>query len=212
MNNQENHLETLSEIRSIMERSTKFISLSGLSGIFSGIFAILGAIPALIYFGYGIKAQNVYQYSRTADDLVNYPFFILFFGDALLILTLAISTAIFLTIRNARKNGQPYYDASAKRLLINLFIPLAAGGIFCIILMLHGHFGMVAPATLLFYGLALFNAGKYTLNDIRYLGLCEIILGLISSYYVGYGILFWIAGFGVLHIIYGTVMYFKYER
>jgi hypothetical protein len=44
------------------------------------------------------------------------------------------------------------------------------------------------------------------------LGICEIGLGLIASIYMGYGLLFWAVGFGVLHIIYGIVMYMKYER
>jgi hypothetical protein len=58
----------------------------------------------------------------------------------------------------------------------------------------------------------LINASKYTFNDIRYLGFCEIILGLGAAVYVGYGLYFWALGFGILHIIYGAMMYYKYER
>ena len=84
--------------------------------------------------------------------------------------------------------------------------------LFCLVLLYHGIIGLVAPATLIFYGLALLNASKYTFNDIRYLGICEIVLGLLGSLFIGYGLIFWAIGFGVLHIIYGAVMYFKYER
>jgi hypothetical protein len=100
----------------------------------------------------------------------------------------------------------------AKLTIINLFIPLFVGGVFCMILLSHHLIYLIAPTTLLFYGLALFNAGKYTLKEVRYLGLTEMLLGLFASYYAGYGLLFWALGFGILHIIYGTVMYFKYER
>ena len=97
-------------------------------------------------------------------------------------------------------------------MLFNFMIPLITGGIFSLTLLSQGFYGFVAPATLIFYGLALVNGGKHTLNDIKYLGLSEIAVGLVALYFVGYGLLFWAFGFGILHIIYGTVMYFKYDR
>ena len=100
----------------------------------------------------------------------------------------------------------------AKRVLFNMMIPLAAGGFFSIILFFHGEFGLIAPAMLIFYGLALFTTSKYTFSDIRVLGLVEIVLGLISSFFIGYGLLFWAIGFGLMHIIYGIILYIKYER
>jgi hypothetical protein len=96
--------------------------------------------------------------------------------------------------------------------VINLAIPLAVGGIFCAILLYHGIVYLMAPAMLIFYGLALVNGSKYTLTDIRYLGLSEIVLGVFAAFFIGYGLLAWAIGFGVLHIVYGTLMYYKYER
>ena len=124
----------------------------------------------------------------------------------------SIVVGLILTWRSAKKNGQTIWDATAKRMLINLMIPLVTGGFFCMILLMHGLIGLVAPVTLIFYGLALINGSKYTLDDIRYLGICEIILGLLASIFIGYGLLFWAIGFGVLHIVYGMLMYNKYER
>jgi hypothetical protein len=97
-------------------------------------------------------------------------------------------------------------------LLANLLVPLAAGGVFCIALLYHGIIYLIAPATLLFYGLALLNASKYTLSEIRWLGITEMLLGLTASIIPGYGLLVWAIGFGILHIIYGMVMYLRYER
>ena len=65
---------------------------------------------------------------------------------------------------------------------------------------------------LIFYGLALINSSKYTFFEIRYLGIAEIVLGLIASVFVSSGLILWAAGFGLLHIIYGIIMYYKYER
>lgn len=204
-------METLTEIRQLMERSSRFISLSGLSGVFAGLYAIVGAYAAYKYLG---LSGLGYFSGRTIVEAANERSKTLLFlaTDAAIILVLAIGTGIFLTTRKARSDGNSIFDAAAKKLIINLSIPLIAGGIFCIALNYHGAFIYVAPAMLIFYGLALVHASKYTRNDIRSLGFAEILLGLVASFIVGYGLLFWVVGFGVLHIIYGTYMYFKYER
>ena len=91
-------------------------------------------------------------------------------------------------------------------------IPLVAGGIYAIILLYHGHVALVAPATLIFYGLSLIHASKYTINDIRHLGVAELITGLVASVFPDYGLLFWAFGFGVLHVVYGLRIHHKYEK
>jgi uncharacterized protein YjeT (DUF2065 family) len=143
---------------------------------------------------------------------MNASFYIFLFTDAFLVLFASIIVAISLSMRKARTKGVKIWDSAAKRLLINMFIPLCAGGVFCLILIYHGLIGFVAPATLIFYGLALINASKYTLNDIRYLGLTEVGIGLLAAIWIGYGLLFWAIGFGIIHILYGAAMYYKYER
>lgn len=201
------HLETLSEIRTIMERSSRFISLSGLSGVFAGVFALAGAWMAY----QKLNSSEIAEYSRngTAFNFSNYTYYI---AVALCVLVASLAAGSILTMRKAKRQGLPLWDNTAKRLLINLMIPLAAGGIFCLMMMYHRLFGLVAPVTLIFYGLALINASKYTLHDIRTLGICQILLGLAATFYVGYGLFFWAFGFGILHIVYGTVMYYKYEK
>jgi hypothetical protein len=195
--------ETLTEIKQLMERSSRFISLSGLSGVMAGVYAIAGALAAYYY----IYAQNGagregYQENDTTFLL----------ADAALVLILAVGTGIFLTTRKARKDGNSLLDAAAKKLIINLCIPLFTGGIFCLGLIYHGNWFYVVPSMLVFYGLALVHASKYTRDDVRSLGLSEITLGLIALFVVGYGLVFWTLGFGVLHIAYGTYMYYKYEK
>ena len=212
MENQNDHLETLVEIRSLMERSSRFISLSGLSGVFAGIFALIGAAAAYVYFKMDISSNTYYEYARNSSGGINKDFYTFFFTDSICVLIASLIVGSYFTIRKAKKKNQAIWDNTAKRLLINILIPLATGGIFSLILLYHGLVGLVAPATLVFYGLALLNASKYTLNDIRYLGICEIILGLLASIYIGYGLIFWAIGFGVLHIVYGIVMYYKYEK
>ena len=206
MKDSKEHLQTITEIRSMMERSSRFISLSGLSGIFAGVFALCGAYAAYIKLN---SLNGMYRLldSNSFTDVVIY-----LLVDASIVLVASLTLGIILTMRNSKKKGIKIWDATSKRLFLNLMIPLVAGGLFCLVLLYHGLVGLVAPATLLFYGLALINASKYTLNDIRYLGILEIALGLIASIYIGYGLLFWAFGFGILHIVYGIVMYNKYEK
>lgn len=207
------HLETLSEIRALMERSSRFISLSGLSGIFAGFFALLGAAAVYWYLDMTPFEHKLvyYEEALTARKWgMNYLEF--FFLDASVVLVLALASGIFFTSRRANRGGLPMWDAVTRRLLLNLAIPLLTGGVFILALLRYGLFGLVAPTTLVFYGLALLNGSKYTLNDVRYLGLSEIILGLVALFIPGYGLEFWAIGFGLLHILYGALMYYKYER
>lgn len=212
MDSREKHLQDLSEIRSLMERSSRFISLSGLSGVWAGVSALVGAASIYWYFDITPFVHKVRYAGHTWETKLGIApmnFLILVAG---LVLIFALAGGIYFTTKKARKKGQKIWDKLSQKLLLNLLIPLVTGGIFCLALMNEGQFGMVAPATLVFYGLALVNGGKYTLTDIHYLGLLEIVLGLIALFYVGYGLEFWAIGFGVLHIIYGVMMYMKYEQ
>ena len=200
----EQHLEDLHEIRLLMERSSRFISLSGISGICAGLFALIGAYVAWQYLNHDYSGflQN------RLDEMPVLWFLTL---DASVVLVLSLATGIFFTTRNARRKGQKIWDATSLNLLINLCIPFITGAVFCLVLFFHAP-ELIAPSTLIFYGLSLINASKYTLTDIRYLGFCEIITGMLAAITPGNGLFFWAFGFGVLHIIYGTIMYFKYER
>lgn len=207
------HFEALQDIRSMMERSSRFISLSGLSGIAAGIIALAGAGAVYLFLGIGpFDQKRLYYVTAKSIERWGLDYVSFFLLDALVVLLLAVSAGIFFTTRKASQKGQKIWDPLTRRLLINLMIPLLTGGIFCLALFAHGYIGLIAPSTLIFYGLALINASKYTLNDIRYLGISEIVLGMIGLFQLGYGLELWAIGFGLLHILYGSVMYFKYER
>jgi len=204
--NKQNYLEDLKEIKEMMNRSSRFISLSGLSGVSAGIFALLGAYAAyeIVY-----SNQNYLNYRSAyiaSESLLN------LFLVALATLLGAISTGIYFTTRQSKKQKQKIWDRQTKRLLLNLAIPLVTGGILSLLLLKEGYIGLVAPLTLVFYGLALVNASKYTLSELRSLGILEILLGLIGVYFIGYGLIIWALGFGVLHIVYGLMMHFKYQQ
>ncbi|MEE9408908.1 MAG: hypothetical protein V3V28_12625 [Polaribacter sp.] len=199
---QEDYLRDISEIKILMSKSSKFISLSGLSGILAGIYALIGA-----GYAYWLVSQSENGYLILDGEVFRLVIF-----DLLLVGAFSVGTAIYLTTRKANKNAEKIWDPLTRRLLLNFIIPLAAGGIYVIIILNQQLYGQTSALMLLFYGLALFNASKYTLGDVKYLGLTQIVLGLLAAIFPGYGFWFWVLGFGIMHIFYGSVMYFKYDR
>ena len=212
MNKTADTKKQLDEIRNLMEKSSRFISLSGLSGVSAGIIALLGALFAFFYLEFDVRYLNVDRYFNEKLFRVFPKDMYLLILVAIVILILAVGSAIFFTVRRAKRKNLKVWTPTTQKMLYNLAIPLIAGGIFCAILLWYSLIFLVAPATLLFYGLALLNASKFTLPEIQGLGISEIVLGLIGSVFVGYGLIFWIIGFGVLHILYGAIMYYRYER
>ncbi|HQV01283.1 MAG: hypothetical protein JNK61_07610 [Bacteroidia bacterium] len=207
------HIQAIHDIRNIMQRSSRFISLSGLSGVFAGVYALCGAAAAYLYTSLEYSQGPYWAAARDSVGNINMGWYTFFFANACTVLLLSVITAFVFTYRKSRKQGLPIWDYTAKRLIINMAIPLVAGGVFILIIFWHYHLaGLVAPAMLLFYGLALLNAGKYTLVEIRYLGITQIVIGLIATYDIGHGLFYWALGFGVCHIVYGSWMWFKYEK
>ena len=194
--------EDIKVIREIMEKSSKFLSLSGLAGVVAGITAIFGA--AFAYF-YLLRDPSLTDYNHTQEVLI-------LLADALLVFFISLGFGIYFSWKKARKNHQPFFNSLTKRILYNMAIPLVAGGIFSFLLLLRFNVGLVAASTLLFYGLALVNVSKYTFDEIHYLGITEIVLGLLAAVFMYNGILFWTIGFGFCHIFYGLAMYLKYDR
>ncbi|UEG51180.1 hypothetical protein LK994_06790 [Ferruginibacter lapsinanis] len=209
MSEQQQTLEELQHIKTMMERSSRFISLSGLSGISAGICALIGAWFAGRKINCWLNGDcGLNRLMRESDlQLLNDLIWI-----ALITFAAALISAFFFTYLRSRKNNTPMWGAATIRLFWNTAIPIAVGGLFLIRLMQLGEFELVAPGCLIFYGLALVNASKYTLGEVRYLGYGQLVLGILNLWLIGYGLYFWAIGFGILHIFYGIVMWYKYER
>jgi len=203
--------EDLKAIREIMERSSRFLSLSGLSGIFAGLCALAGAAIAwFLILDFGQVEYN--EFIEDKAGIFNSDLWLYFVLDAIIILIFAALGVVYFSQRKARKSGLKFWTDSTRRLLIHLMIPLVSGGVFTLILLFNNYIDLIASAMLIFYGLSLVNAGKFTFGEIHYLGLTEIVLGILAGVFVRHGLLIWATGFGVMHIVYGTVMYYRYEK
>ena len=198
--NAKEQLDAIKDIRQMMNQSVRFLSLSGLSGVFAGIYALIACAIAYNYIG------DFKYLSYSNDD--RYFFVAIGIGT----LFMAVSTAYLLTRKKAKRDGVKMWDENVKIGLINLSIPLITGGLLCLAFIYHEMFALLAPCTLIFYGLALVGASRNTFPMIKQLGLIEIALGLANAIFLGYGMVFWMLGFGVFHMVYGIYMYFKYDR
>ena len=214
MNESEKLSNELQDIKQMMERSSRFISLSGLSGISAGVCALIGAWFAnkAIHEQHniisGLQQSSLHINTVITGNILQSQ--LLQIGVTTFIA--AFITAFFFTYQRSKKSNVPIWGTTARRVMINVVIPMAAGGIFLYAMMQNGIYDFVAPGCLIFYGLGVVNASKYTLHETRYLGYAEVLLGLVSAFFLGDGIYFWAAGFGVLHIVYGIYMWLKYER
>ncbi len=198
----------------MMERSSRFISLSGLSGVSAGVCALAGAWVAHPYV-FGKKDFIIDTNAALVQAMAGSHTIILntwLFWIAVATFVAAFISSFIFTYIKSKKEGIPIWGTTSKRLMLAVGLPLLAGGFFLFRMMHFGTFGLVAPGCLIFYGLGLINASRYTLAEIKYLGYCQVLLGIINCWFVGYGLYFWAMGFGILHILYGLYMWWRYER
>lgn len=194
-------LADLQHIRQLMDRNTRFLSLSGLSGIGVGIVALLGT-----GFLFWLSATE----PSWVDDI---PHFVAVLATATLMLSVVVAW-FFTSRRMRREGGNRTLTSAAKRMLLALALPLLVGGVFCAYLYSFEMFGLLywPPVMLCSYGLGLAACAQFTHHELYWLGLSDIMLGFIALFWQEYGLLCWALGFGLLHIIYGAWMYWKYER
>lgn len=214
MNNQQQSLETLQDIKKMMERSSRFISLSGLSGVAAGICALAGAAFAYKIIGSSELAHPALRDTYHAGEPLSIKDYM---GNrvvqiAMATFTAAVLSAFLFTWLRSKRTAVPLWGVASRRLTIAMAIPMGTGGIYLFKLMQAGSFGLIAPGSLIFYGLALVNASRYTMSEIKWLGYFELLTGVVCLFFAGNGLYFWALGFGVLHIVYGLVMWNKYER
>lgn len=197
----------IASIRSMMERSVKFLSLSGLSGVLAGVYALLGSVYVyyLVYYPYSPFGFRLYYVNE--QQVIGY-----LLVTAAMVLVLSVGTGYWLSVRKGKKLGLTVWNKTSKQLIVDLLIPLLTGGLFILILLGRGYYGVAAPACLVFYGLALIYASRNLYSEVRYLGFTEILIGLVAALLPGYGLIFWALGFGVMHIIYGSIMHFRYDK
>jgi len=210
MKNSTSPIEQLNDIRQMMEKSTRFLSLSGLSGISAGVAALLGSLIAWLHIRNNTLVYNEYFRVLKGGSTDSFRTYVIVLG--LVILVVALASAWYFSWKKARQSGENFWSPAARRMMTHMLVPLATGGILTVILILQNNLNLAAPLTLIFYGLALLNAVKFTRPELAILGYSELAIGLLAVIWQQHGLIFWAIGFGVLHIVYGSIFYYKYDR
>lgn len=203
-------LNDIRDIRNLMQDSTRFLNLSGVSAILVGVYACIGAYMAYIILG----SNSINHFSDAPILHVNTPYRLKIMVLLAFIILAACLVSVFgMSYRKARRSGKTLsLTRPMKNLLWNFFLPLLTGGVLCFSAIYQGHYGLTSSIMLIFYGLALINGSKYTYSHTRYLGYAEILLGLLDSFVQGYALIFWVIGFGLFHMVYGLLFYLQIER
>lgn len=195
--------DDLREIKDIMNRSTRFTSLSGLSGVAAGVAGLAGAFVAHST----VFSEPVY-FTFEPVPMGSGHSKLLFAIAAATLLLAAVGAVVFTRLK---AKGHTVWNTQAKRFVANMAIPMLAGGLVCGLLWLHHLPGLLLPLSLVFYGLALVNAGRDTLPEIRVLGLVETGLGIGALLFIPYSLLFWAVGFGGMHVVFGVWVQWKHK-
>jgi len=199
--------EELASIKSMMERLTRFLSLSGFSGMLAGMYALAASVTAWYWIYFPSSSWGTGSDTLSFRELVNR---LLLLGLATLIA--AVGTAYFLSKKKGSAVTHPFWSPASKRFLQSLFLPVALGGFFCFALLHESAFELIPAAMLLFYGIGLVQSAQFTLGEIKNLGFTQLLLGLIAAFFPDFGLLCWALGFGVFHLVYGSLMYYRHER
>lgn len=207
---EKDYLKDITEIKEMMNRSSQFLSLSGLSGVLAGIYALIGAYIANSLLEKHLA--NSYENPNDISGFAEMDIFLKMIGLAFVVLLMSILTGIVLSHRKAKKQGQHFWNSTSKRLVVNFSIPLAIGGLFSLVILYKAYYDLIVPLTLIFYGISCIQASKYTFRDVRYLGFILSFLGILAAWFTEHSVALWALGFGVFHIIYGMMMYVKYDR
>lgn len=201
----EKYLSDIRDIKEMMERSSRFISLSGLAGVSSGVFALLGVFVLYKFVWNDLMVAEQGTLSMASTPMVNLLMI------AVVTLILALISAILFTTHRAKKTGLKIWDSRTRQMLLTLLVPLATAGVLCTVLLAYGLVALSVSLTIIFYGLALFQGSRFTYKELRSLSFLLIFLGLISSVLPEYVLLFWGVAFGICNILYGIIVYYKYE-
>jgi len=210
MNQSDQHLEDIKVIKKIMEESSRFLSLSGLSGIIAGLLAIAGAVVANLIISRTPLAEEWYSVPFVGEAAGTRTILLLL-TDMAVVLVFSLAAAVFFSSRKARKSGHNAWTPVTRRMLASLLLPLVTGGLFILITLSRVPANVTIASTLIFYGLAVISAGKFTFGEIHWLGVLEVVAGLICLLLPQWSVFIWAAGFGIIHIGYGLFMHLRYK-
>lgn len=203
--------QTLDDIREMMSKSSRFQAISGWSIIVIGLLAGIASLMAAAVIGVADVPffDNLQRYST-----LNTPLKIRIAAlIALILFTVCLLIVFVFAIVKSKRHNLPFaFDKRMRQMLLDFFIPLIAGGLFSMAMVMQQHYGLTSSIMLMFYGLALINCSHYTYPILRWLGYTELLIGIIDCFTMSHALLFWFLGFSVAHILFGIIYVLMFDR
>lgn len=196
----ESALKDLYEINSIIDRSKRYTSISGVSIGIAGVFAIIG-----LFMANGVLKGEFGNFTTSQRELVC----MYIFG---LVLVLSLLVMFILSSFKSVKSGEKIWNDKALKCLYSFFYPIATGGILSFLSYQNQQSDVVLSIQLIFYGLACIAGSPFSFKEFKWLGIGCLILGITSVVFPYYNLIFWGIGFGLFNIGYGLYIHFKYEK
>jgi len=192
--------DDLAHIRSMMERSSRFLSLSGWAGIIPGLLALAGLATAGWFIDLAILTGDY-----TTGINKHSPLVMQLGTIAVVVLALSIFTSWFMCMRKARLDKQSTWTPAIRNMLLHFAIPLLAGAVIVGWIYQKEQWELLSPVLLSFYGLALVLVSQFTLRSVFWMGIFEIALSIPAGI-TGWDLPVLAIGFGFTHIVYGIMM------
>ncbi|MFB3891755.1 MAG: hypothetical protein ACE15C_07000 [Phycisphaerae bacterium] len=213
--------EELKIIRQLMERPIRCSTMSGYSGILAGCAALAGlAADSLICAYYAVgRGGESWQEPITSPRVAMWTNAVVW-GCVFLV---ALAGTLGLTRLREIRSGMPFWSPVKRKLLRTILPPFVAGAGLTSAIMYRWYisdgpneWGLIPPVWMLFYGVACWQVGEFSIRELRYMGAAFIVAGLLTAAfwqahfpglapgeapYLTLG-----ATFGGFHIVYGIVV------
>jgi hypothetical protein len=177
-------IEDLRFIRDTMARAGQFSAIPGWGGIVMGVSALVASVVA------GPVARSPRWLTVWLTDAA-----------------VAVVIALVAMVRKARRSGAPLVAAPARRFAFGYIPPLSAGAVLTMVFAVNGLAGRLPGCWLLLYGASAATAGALSVRVVPVMGVLFMALGVASFVApAGWGNIFLAAGFGGLHIVFGTII------
>jgi hypothetical protein len=181
-------MDNLRYIRETMERSQSFTAVSGLGGVLMGLIALGATFLAL-------RAETTGAWVAV------------WMGAA----ALSLSTALAAMTLKARAVGGSLLVGAGKKFAWNLTPPLLVGGVLTLAMTQAGAAELLPGVWLLLYGTGVVTGGAFSVRVVPLMGLTFMLVGAAALFApAAWGNLFMAGGFGLLHIVFGAVIWRKH--
>lgn len=175
--------EDLRYIRDTMERAASFTAVSGWGLVALGVTALGAAVLAA---------------RETGPQWLRY-----WLGEALV----AVAISMLSIVWKANRRGLPVFSGPGRKVALGLLPPLLAGAFLTFLLYRMGAQSALPATWLLLYGAGIATGGAFSVAIVPVMGMCFMVLGALAvAGPAAWGNWLLAAGFGGVHIIFGTMI------